>query len=494
MRFVQLFVLLMMLFKCASDDVAVSELHDLPERHLVSDPLCLFDITESNSSNIHVSKNGKHICFTKTAKRGMRVLYDGKPDPVFDTIHCLTISDDGSIVAYAAGIDSKYTVVINGVAGERYKNVGAIKISNDNKIAASVKIGTKWFVIYNRQQSRGYDEICSKTMVNRGGTNGVIFVARDGKKWCVASIAKEGRKYDLINKEIKSCDYNNDKRDIITHKGKPIVSPNGRRVMYSAKKGDKYVMVVDGVESREFQSIKENRHNVFSSDSTRYAFVALDNEMEVLICDGKEIHRAQAIMFPAFSTLTNECAFVAVNDNEWSVIYSNRVVGTGYDLVTRPSFSNDGNVIGYCARRNNNMALYVGGERITAACDGVIGPIYYGNTNEYSYTILTDGFFSLWNNRKMIANKMRLCVNITAIRRGSFAYIAMYDNDEKQYVCVDGNKGVGYDLVYTYNDPTAGLSYCYNSLSIDEDGILYYYAVSDGVMYRIREKIVTEVK
>lgn len=71
-----------------------------------------------------------------------------------------------------------------------------------------------------------------------------------------------------------------------------IMSPDGKRIAYKAHKpdpSDKELVVVDGVEGKEYDGIGPN-NPVFSPDSKRVAYQAWGKGKELLVIDGVECH------------------------------------------------------------------------------------------------------------------------------------------------------------------------------------------------------------
>ena len=79
--------------------------------------------------------------------------------------------------------------------------------------------------------------------------------ARRGGKWLVVVDGVEGKEYDGIGK------------------GTLVFSPDSKRVAYEAQRGGKWLVVVDGVEGKEYDGIVEGTL-VFSPDSKRVAYVS----------------------------------------------------------------------------------------------------------------------------------------------------------------------------------------------------------------------------
>lgn len=72
------------------------------------------------------------------------------------------------------------------------------------------------------------------------------------------------------------------------------VSPDNRRLVYAAKEGGKWFLVVDDKEEKQYDSIGINI--AFSPDSKRIAYVALEGAKMFVVVDGKEEKQYDNIM------------------------------------------------------------------------------------------------------------------------------------------------------------------------------------------------------
>ncbi|HPP59083.1 MAG TPA: hypothetical protein PLT82_08130, partial [Candidatus Hydrogenedens sp.] len=65
-----------------------------------------------------------------------------------------------------------------------------------------------------------------------------------------------------------------------------VVSPDSKRYAYLAKRGDKWLVVVDGEESKEYDMSPVGL--IFSADSHRVAYGSIRGGMQFVVVDGVE--------------------------------------------------------------------------------------------------------------------------------------------------------------------------------------------------------------
>ena len=97
----------------------------------------------------------------------------------------------------------------------------------------------------------------------------VAYMARVGNKWFVVVDGKEEKQYDSIME------------------GTPIFSPDSRRVAYGARVGNKQFVVVDGKEEKQYDGIGAGTP-IFSPDSRCVAYMAGVGNKCFVVVDGKE--------------------------------------------------------------------------------------------------------------------------------------------------------------------------------------------------------------
>ena len=96
----------------------------------------------------------------------------------------------------------------------------------------------------------------------------LIYATRKGEKFLVVLDGEPGPEYD----EILTCT--------------PLFSPDGKRFAYGARKGAKWRMVVDGQPGPEYDGLAE-AHRAFSPDSKRFAYAAQTGEKWRLVVEAQ---------------------------------------------------------------------------------------------------------------------------------------------------------------------------------------------------------------
>lgn len=116
---------------------------------------------------------------------------------------------------------------------------------------------------------------------------------KDSGKCCVWMDGKESPIYDQVRGLVKGA-----------YRGQDFAfSPDGNRLAYTARKGSKWVMVVDGNESAVFDGVREP---YFSFDSKHICYVGFRGKDSILVLDGKECGRYPGISMnlPSFTAKT----------------------------------------------------------------------------------------------------------------------------------------------------------------------------------------------
>ncbi len=162
-------------------------------------------------------------------------------------------------------------------------------------------------------------------------------------------------------------------------------SPDGRRLAYTARKGSKWMMVVDGQEGATYDSLREA---YFSMDGKRVAYVAFRDNKSILVIDGKEsppyaeiaMHLPYVVSDTPFRKVDDtycpvrfasngRTAYIASNGrNQYFAIIDGKP-GPIYEHVGSIEFSPDGSRVAYTARKN---------EKEFVVLDGKPGPKYDG--------------------------------------------------------------------------------------------------------------------
>jgi len=144
------------------------------------------------------------------------------------------ISPDRKRVAYAAQIDDKQLVVLDGIDGRLFDGIvkGSLIFSADSKRFAYIaKEGNKKIVVVDGAEEKPYDEVKTNPMFNPDCRK-VVYAAQVGDKVCVVVDGKEGKLYD----------------EILNTGGGKIVFDSADQIHYYARSGNSVVYVEEKIE------------------------------------------------------------------------------------------------------------------------------------------------------------------------------------------------------------------------------------------------------
>lgn len=265
---------------------------------------------------------------------GRQVHVDGRPaGPEFDGVFVeksFVRSRDGRRTAYAVvketkpgecstcGPQGEWRAVVDGEAGPVYDRVNGLVFSPDGK------------------------RVAYGAMIHSGGGD-VWHLVVDGKETLLP--------YDSLS-------YLS-----------PAFTPDGRRLVYVALRGEKTVVVVDGREGKAYDRVGA-AIPVFSADGKHMAYTARDyGRPEVVVLDGKEGPGFEAVPATSlvFSAAGDRFAYGGRRENgRWSAVVDG-VVGPEYDQVDRLAFGAEGGRFAYHAKKGGRWVLVVDGKEVVEA-------------------------------------------------------------------------------------------------------------------------------
>jgi len=223
-----------------------------------------------------------------------------------------------------------------------------------------------------KMKSMGYSIEIDRCRSTSNGLHVAAVVPTTDKKCSVWLDGEEGQAYDQIRNVTRGV-YK--ERDL-------MFSPDGKRLAYTARNGNKWFMVVDGVKGEEYDGLREP---YFSMDSKHVCYVAFSGKDCILVMDGKEYAKYPFIKmnFPSYRTKkpvriiddtycpvvfgpNGRFAFVASKAKlEFAVIDGKAT--PEYDAIKGIEFSPDGSRYAYIARKN---------EKDFVVLNGIPGPKY----------------------------------------------------------------------------------------------------------------------
>jgi|HubBroStandDraft_1064217.scaffolds.fasta_scaffold81492_2 hypothetical protein len=300
--------------------------------------ICQFNGDGSPSTSLVVlSPNKRRIAYIAKTGDNEAVFADGKQGRPYSKLGDLAFSPDSLHVTYEAKVGDKWiavvdgqeqgsseapgqpqapspqngqkfdvvrsgekwSVLLNGKMGKGYEAiVDAIQSPNGQRVAYAVKSGPKYIVVVDGSEEKSYDAIGYRSLAFSPDSGRVFYMAYSGDKAFVVVDGIEGKPYDDLGGggPIHSSDdgggscyarelsqkwigsVNSKVPNPMRCPSKAIVpfSPDSRKVAYVAKSGNKYSLVVDGKEGKQYDDIVGGAF-VFDSPNTLHYLAANGN-------------------------------------------------------------------------------------------------------------------------------------------------------------------------------------------------------------------------
>ncbi|MEE8200108.1 MAG: hypothetical protein V3R29_02980 [Candidatus Acidoferrales bacterium] len=162
-----------------------------------------------------------------------------------------------------------------------------------------------------------------------------------------------------------------------------IVSPDGQRVAWRVKRGQKWVVMVNGEElGAEYEKVE---WIIFSPNSQRLAYRAKrgDNRW-VMVVDGEPGPEFEKVGDPSFSPDSQSLAYVAKRRKKWVMVVDGQEQGSGYRKMGRPLFSPDSQRLACAARRKGRWVIVTDGKE-GSTFDILGGLAFSGDSRRFAY-------------------------------------------------------------------------------------------------------------
>ncbi len=225
-------------------------------------------------------------------------------------------------------------------------------------------------------------------------------------------------------------------------------SPKGNRLAWTAHKGNKRVVVVDGEESSEYEAV--GKQVAFSADGRHVGFFAdrgRTRPTKVAVVDGTPLGPYDGIADGsfAFSTSGDHFAFVAKRAEKTFVVLDGHEL-TGYDAIGEGlTFDSSGASLAYVAKRGTSMFVVVNGKEGREYEAIAEAPIFSPDGSRLAYIAIRAG------KRLVVVDgsegKAYDGVGTASLRfspnNRHVAY--MVEQGGKKQVVVDGSEGKAYD-------------------------------------------------
>ncbi|MGH9863099.1 MAG: WD40 repeat domain-containing protein [Candidatus Acidiferrales bacterium] len=137
-----------------------------------------------------------------------------------------------------------------------------------------------------------------------------------------------------------------------------VLSPDGQRLAWRAKRNRKWTMTVNGEPGPEFDEVGAPR---FSADSRRLAYAGKRGRSWLAVVDGKEGPPFEELSWPEFSADSQHVFYRAKRNKKWLAVVGGKE-GPEFEEIRFLRLSADGQRVVYTGRRAKQWTLVVNGE------------------------------------------------------------------------------------------------------------------------------------
>jgi len=384
-----------------------------------ADETALTSFRYESDEGISFTDDAARVARVQKGENAEQVVVDDEPGPAFTRVLSVTFGPQGRHIAYTAKQDSRFFVVADGEVSAPYDEIVRPPLfSPDGKHVAYVaRLGRKQLLVLDGEQGAQHDSVWCSANAFRAEGEGILTVARDGGRECVVVDGTPGPWHDGIawaligpKGEIARVEIDGESHRLAVGDsvGAPFhgigglaFSPDGARVAYRAKRGNKWMLVVGNQEGQEYEAVSSP---VFSPDGqrvvavatedgsqfvidnktvgvgyfkireTRFApdgrltFIARSQGRDMMVIDGHAGPSFEALQPIVFGPKGSHFAYVARTGQGERVVVDHEAQPV-FESVSPPRFSPDGAHVAYVATRGQKRSVVV---------DGKPGPPYDG--------------------------------------------------------------------------------------------------------------------
>jgi WD40 repeat protein len=279
-----------------------------------------------------------------TGKQQQYAVVDGNVGDEYDAVKGITFNSDSKKVAYAARKGGNWHVVIDSQEqGASYDNIESLVFSEDGKkLGFAAKMGNEWCAVLDGKESKYYKHVALVNISPNGQRWSFLAVIGtmchaviDGKEETgfgrghLAVFSRDGKHVAYWGSEdSQSSTLVIDGEQIDKRYGKahtdPVFSNDGNLMAFAVKKDDGCRVIVRDLVTGSDRELKTYRGIAFptiSPNGKRVAFSAQDESGQFLVVDGKEEQRFDKIVLPiAFSPDNKHFAYTASNNGKMVVV------------------------------------------------------------------------------------------------------------------------------------------------------------------------------
>jgi Tol biopolymer transport system component len=329
------------------------------------------------------SPDSKRIAYIARREGKEVVVVDGAAGPPCDYVEALPIkfSPDSKHMAYAARRANSSIAVMDGKEIDRAEFIGFIRFSNDGRRHAYVAMnGQTRRVVVDGLRGAEYSQVGNEIFFSSDGKHvmyratgaGGNFIVLDGVEGKYRGIIREndydfspdGKPVYLVEREAEEvyCIIGQEVRGPYDRViGMPRFSADGSRVAYAAISVDrrKQFVVTDGAEGPPFDSIDTLE---FSPKGNRLLYTASLRAKHYMVLDGVQTEY-DAVPVSAFSPDGEHLALLVKIENKWVIMVDGNRTDAPCGQVSQLVLGRGGKHLAFvCNRRHQQLAVIDGTE------------------------------------------------------------------------------------------------------------------------------------
>jgi Tol biopolymer transport system component len=280
--------------------------------------------------------------------------------------------DPGARIHYRASIQrgEESAVVINGQVGPFYNEIDRVSSDSSlNHVAYWARKGPKWVMVFDGQEGTEYDHTPISELANLYDPLGapvfsadgsrLAYVGQKGSKYVVVVDGKEGPEFALTTQPVFSSD---------ARRFGYLAAPSNTRLYLGSNSVRNGFAVVDGVEGPQYEAVYPIE---FTPDARHATYAAKRRGKFLVVVDGKESPEYDELFFDdsgssplKFSPVGSRFAYVAARNGRWFVV-ADGVEGTGFSSAPgNLVFSPDGRHLAYAASDGSKSFVVLDGNRL----------------------------------------------------------------------------------------------------------------------------------
>lgn len=456
---------------------------------------------------IAASQDGSHVAWTVKDGSTNTLVVDGKPQPIYQRYEYVTFSPDGKRVASYGLKGDKWFMVVDGKEEWSF-NVSGVVPGNPLMPVVFSADGTRWAfmepkgnvsaMVVDGKEGPDYgliDDVQVNEPIFSPDGKHFAYIAHKGQKHVLVMDGVEGKEYESSGQFVFSSDSQHwwyfprnrwawymvadgkespaydDISGIVFSANKEVGAFAATN--FVAGKNMKKILTTNGIEGPSFDDLDRP---ILSNDGQRLAYRAFSNDRWIIVLDGKEHPEFGDSPRVIFSPDGKRMAYIKPQDGKfWAVVDGN--VDTAFDNVRDVIFSPDGSGVAYVLNKNKGKYSVVFNGKEGMDYDqggGNQPPIFSPDGKHLAFVGQKDGKYVM-----VVDGQGQAEYNLIYGRGPIFsadgkhtAYSAALG--KKRVVVLDGNQGPEYNTIM--GEPAFG-----------PDGALYYSAVRDNALYRVKQ-------